>query len=393
MSARKINLIYYFLINNLSSTPSSQAYAREQVIPISGILKANSIHLLQHFKWLVCIGSDIAKQLDWQKVLFLNQAVKQDCNTSINQNELIMKLIVMSIFPIILCLLLGYGLGLILPRYQTRHASKLLTPLIWLLLFFCGKEFGHVLGDGPILMKALTTALTFAAFTALLPWMLILLCIKRPRTKCVSSVAVQLPTVQFFYALRDCMIALAMIAMGAFASTYHGAWLNEITAAQLLYALIFLVGIDLAWLEFDRVGYTSEIVLVPTLVIIGSLLGGTVAGFYTGETMLTSLALSSGFGWVTLSSILVSGKLGSSYGAIAMLTDLFREMIAIIMLYLLGARFSREAIGICGATALDATLPLIRQKCGAQHVLLALISGFVLTLTSPALILIFLTGN
>jgi uncharacterized membrane protein YbjE (DUF340 family) len=78
------------------------------------------------------------------------------------------------------------------------------------------------------------------------------------------------------------------------------------------------------------------------------------------------LALSSGFGWVTLSSILVSSKLGSNYGAIAMLTDLFRELMAISMLYLLGARFSREAIGICGATALDATLPLIRQKCGTQ---------------------------
>ncbi|MEN9985148.1 MAG: hypothetical protein RI925_650 [Pseudomonadota bacterium] len=126
------------------------------------------------------------------------------------------------------------------------------------------------------------------------------------------------------------------------------------------------------------------------LVIIGSMVGGVIAGFYTGEGVLTSLALSSGFGWVTLSSILVSGKLGSSYGAIAMLTDLFREMIAIIMLYVLGSRFSREAIGICGATALDATLPLIRQKCGSQHVLLALISGFVLTVTSPVLILMYL---
>ncbi|AQR64050.1 hypothetical protein BXU06_02465 [Aquaspirillum sp. LM1] len=304
-----------------------------------------------------------------------------------------MKLMVMSILPIVLCLALGYGLGLLLPRHQIRHGAKLLTPLIWLLLFFCGKEFGHALGDGEILIKSLTTALTFAILTALLPWILILLCIRLPRANTAPVVAVKLPAVQFFHALRDCMIALAMITMGVLASKYQGLWLNGVTAAQLLYALIFLVGMDLVQLEFDGRQHASELVWVPMLVIIGSMVGGVIAGFYTGEGVLTSLALSSGFGWVTLSSILVSGKLGSSYGAIAMLTDLFREMIAIIMLYVLGSRFSREAIGICGATALDATLPLIRQKCGSQHVLLALISGFVLTLTSPALILIFLVGN
>ncbi|NWK79530.1 lysine exporter LysO family protein [Aquitalea sp. LB_tupeE] len=234
------------------------------------------------------------------------------------------------------------------------------------------------------------TALIFASFTSLLPWGLIVLCMRQPRSNNHSQPAERPPGTQFLHALRDCLLALSMVGMGAMASRFQLGWLDAISTSQLLYLLIVLVGIDLAELKLGSAWRKPEVMVLPLLVIIGSLAGGMAAAAFTGESVWTSLALSSGFGWVTLSSILVSSKLGSSYGAIAMMTDLFRELMAIAMLYLLGARFSREAIGICGATALDATLPLIRQKCGTHHVTLALISGFVLTLVSPVLIMISL---
>lgn len=301
-----------------------------------------------------------------------------------------MQLILQSILPILLGLLLGYALGLLLPRRHTRHCARLLTPLIWLLLFYCGKGFGDVLSNGSLLGKTLSTALVFAFLTTALPWGLIVLCMRQPRASGTVQQADTLPKMQFLHALRDCLIALGMVGMGAAAAGLHLGWLDAISTNHLLYLLIVLVGIDLAELKLNSVWRAPGVMLLPLLVIIGSMVGGMVAALCTGESAWTSLALSSGFGWVTLSSILVSSKLGSSYGAIAMLTDLFRELMAISMLYLLGARFSREAIGICGATALDATLPLIRQKCGTNHVSLALISGFVLTLASPVLIMISL---
>ena len=301
-----------------------------------------------------------------------------------------MQLILASILPIMLALTCGYGIGLLLPRRHTRHCARLLTPLIWLLLFFCGKGFGAVLSDGSVLGKTLGTALIFASLTSLLPWGLIVLCMRQPRTGNHTQSAERAPGTQFLHALRDCLLALSMVGMGAIASRFQLGWLDAITTSQLLYLLIVLVGIDLVELKLGSAWRTPEVMVLPVLVIIGSLAGGMAAAAFTGESVWTSLALSSGFGWVTLSSILVSSKLGSNYGAIAMLTDLFRELMAISMLYLLGARFSREAIGICGATALDATLPLIRQKCGTSHVSLALISGFVLTLVSPVLIMISL---
>ncbi len=304
-----------------------------------------------------------------------------------------MQLILASIIPILLALLLGYCLGGLLPRQYTRHTARLLSPLIWLLLFFCGKEFGHVLSDSAVMGKTLITALVFAVLTTLLPWGLIALWRRSPALADTAGQPARLSGLHFFHALRDCLTALGMVAMGAIASRFDLIWLEPITASQWLYLLVVLVGVDLAGLKLGSAWRSSEVMLLPVLVIIGSMAGGVLAAVLTGEGLWTSLALSSGFGWVTLSSILVSSQLGSHYGALAMLTDLFRELMAISMLYLLGARFSREAIGICGATALDATLPLIRQRCGTGCVSLALISGFVLTLASPVLIMLSLAAG
>ena len=301
-----------------------------------------------------------------------------------------MQLILASIIPILLGLLLGYCLGWLLPSRHTRHSARLLTPLIWLLLFFCGKEFGHVLSDSAVMGKTLITALVFAVLTTVLPWGLIAFWLRAPAAVSKAGQAGLPSGMHFFHALRDCLTALGMVAMGVIASRFALGWLDAISANQLLYLLIVLVGVDLVGLKLGSAWRSSEVMLLPVLVIIGSMAGGVLAAVFTGEGLWTSLALSSGFGWVTLSSILVSSQLGSHYGALAMLTDLFRELMAISMLYLLGARFSRETIGICGATALDATLPLIRQRCGTGCVSLALISGFVLTLASPVLIMLSL---
>ncbi|BBF85098.1 protein of unknown function DUF340 [Aquitalea magnusonii] len=300
--------------------------------------------------------------------------------------------ILSSILPLLLSLSAGYALGLVLPHRHIRHGSRLLTPLIWLLLFYCGKEFGHVLDDGAALGNTLLTALVYASFTTMLPWGLIVLFMRQPAAAAPPSDDSPTDAPHLLHALRDCLLALGMVGAGAVVSRWGWNWLDTISTTQLLYLLIALVGSELVEVNIGKAWRAPDVVMIPILVILGSMAGGLVAAVCTGEGIWTSLALSSGFGWVTLSSILVSSKLGSTYGAIAMLTDLFRELMAIMMLYLLGARCSREAIGICGATALDATLPLIRLKCGTSHVTLALISGFVLTLTSPVLIMIALAS-
>jgi hypothetical protein len=108
-----------------------------------------------------------------------------------------MQLILASIFPIMLALIVWLRHRLLLPRRHTRHCARLLTPLIWLLLFFCGKGFGAVLSDGHVLGKTLGTALIFASLTSLLPWGLIVLCMRQPRASGNAQPTARPPVTSF----------------------------------------------------------------------------------------------------------------------------------------------------------------------------------------------------
>ncbi|MGL5093000.1 MAG: lysine exporter LysO family protein, partial [Aeromonas sobria] len=102
------------------------------------------------------------------------------------------------------------------------------------------------------------------------------------------------------------------------------------------------------------------------------------------------LALSSSFGWYSLSGILVADKLGPVLGSAAFINDLGRELIAILIIPVLMRRHPSAAIGYGGATALDFTLPVIQKSGGIQVVPVAIVSGFILSLLGPILILGFL---
>jgi uncharacterized membrane protein YbjE (DUF340 family) len=161
----------------------------------------------------------------------------------------------------------------------------------------------------------------------------------------------------------------------------------------LLYGLIFVVGTELAYLRIARQHWSHHIVTVPLLTVLGSLAGGALTFFALGQSLSlpNALALSSGFGWFTLSGVLIGKHAGQAVGTVALLTDLFRELLAIVLIFASGRRFSRASIGASGATALDSTLPFIKQSCSNEDIPLALISGLALSLAAPVLISFFLS--
>ena len=67
------------------------------------------------------------------------------------------------------------------------------------------------------------------------------------------------------------------------------------------------------------------------------------------------IALSQGYGWYSMSGILFTKLHSTELGGIALLTDLFREIFAILLMYCLGWRFPRSAISSAGATSMDIT--------------------------------------
>lgn len=302
--------------------------------------------------------------------------------------------ILASLLPIIAALLAGYALGKMLPERICKPVLRLLSPLVWALLFLIGFEFGEVISSANSIGAVMKAAVIFSLCTTVVPCLLIVLFRTRQRQlPATSRQSFRLSLV--WPPLKECLIALSMVALGGVLYLLQermagGRW-DLPSSSMLLLLLILLVGIDLTQIKLDARWFSRSVLIVPASVVIGSLLGGAIAAWMTGESMKVSLALSSGFGWFTLSSVMIGDALGQTYGTMALMTDLLRELLAIVVLYALGRHQPQVSIGSAGATALDSTLPIIKQACSPDAVPLALVSGFLLTLLAPVFISAILT--
>ncbi|EEH68652.1 MULTISPECIES: lysine exporter LysO family protein [Acinetobacter] len=160
----------------------------------------------------------------------------------------------------------------------------------------------------------------------------------------------------------------------------------------LLLIFIFLIGIELAFTQFDRSWLSWKILLVPVAAIIGSCLASIFNYFILSDHYKLNevLALAQGYGWYSMSGIVFTELHSAKLGGIALLTDLFREIFAILLMYCLGWRFPRSAISSAGATSMDVTLAMVKQSCGTHYVPHAMMSGLILSLLAPLLISLFL---
>ncbi|WP_439853853.1 lysine exporter LysO family protein [Pseudomonas yamanorum] len=307
-----------------------------------------------------------------------------------------MTIILNSILPIFLSLLVGWVIAKFLSAPLRDRLCKLITPFVWLLLYSIGYEFGSVLSSLRSAGSSVAIALVFALLTTAIPWLLLSRSGREERADSSSSSVERLADwTTIAKPLKECLIALFMLTMGVV--TYSYDWFGpELrtwwpTTSQFLYGLVALVGVDLYGVRPDPSWYSIRTLKIPVLVVVGSLIGGAIASVMIGQPLGLSLALSSGFGWFTLSGVLVGQHAGETYGVVALLTDLFREFLAIALMYSLGSRNSRQCIAAGGATSLDSTLPIIKQTCSTANLPLALVSGFVLTLCAPFLISFFLS--
>ena len=79
-----------------------------------------------------------------------------------------------SLLPILLALAAGYLLGRRMPARWSRLAGRLVIPLLWLLLFLIGTEFGTIITSAGAIGHVLRSALVFALLTTLGPWLVLI---------------------------------------------------------------------------------------------------------------------------------------------------------------------------------------------------------------------------
>ncbi|MFL1456250.1 lysine exporter LysO family protein [Marinobacter sp. GN3S48] len=188
---------------------------------------------------------------------------------------------------------------------------------------------------------------------------------------------------------------LAAVAVGVLAGYFllPDLPMAEDLATWSLMLLLFLIGLQLrnAGLSLRKLLMNRQGLGIALAMGGSSLLAGLALAPWMDLAWHESLALASGFGWYSLSGIVVGDALGPAWGGVAFLNDVIREIIALAIIPLLIVRRPAMAIGYGGATAMDFTLPVIRSSGGLTCVPVAIASGFVLSFLSPVLMGVFLS--
>lgn len=160
---------------------------------------------------------------------------------------------------------------------------------------------------------------------------------------------------------------------------------------QVLYLLLFFVGIgigaDKKSIDILKT-LNYKIVLVPIMVIVGTLVGtAAISPFVPEYSLKELLAVGAGFGYYSLSSIYITEIAGETLGVIALLSNITREIITLLFTPILVKIFGKLAgVASGGATSMDTCLPIITKYSGKEWVMISIFSGFILTLIVPILV-------
>ena len=162
----------------------------------------------------------------------------------------------------------------------------------------------------------------------------------------------------------------------------------------LLYLLLCLVGLSVGNDRDTIRGFrqlSPRLLALPFLTIIGSMCGGVVAALLLGQSLYEMLSVSQGLAYYSLSSILITEKLGITLGAIALFSNVFRELLTLLLAPLLVKYLGPLApIAAGGATTMDVTLPAILNASGKEYLVPAIYHGFVCDFSVPILVTLFI---
>ncbi|SDK53022.1 lysine exporter LysO family protein [Natronincola ferrireducens] len=153
--------------------------------------------------------------------------------------------------------------------------------------------------------------------------------------------------------------------------------------------VLFFVGIDIGkqgniLKKIKNLGF--KILLIPLMIAMGSILGAIAGGLLIKLPINEAGAIGAGFGWYSLSAIELS-KHSSELGALAFITNVTREVIALITIPFVAKYIGKlESIAPAGATAMDTALPVISRSTDGNIAVISFITGVILSSMVPVLV-------
>ena len=167
-------------------------------------------------------------------------------------------------------------------------------------------------------------------------------------------------------------------------------WVQGLIGYAIFLVVFFsgaAIGADRAvWINFRKAG--PFILLLPLSNVIGTIAGALfVVLFLPGMDVREAIAACSGFGYYTLSSVLVGMYAGPTLALVTLLVNLLRETMSIALSPGIARVFGPLGpIATAGASSMNSALGVISLCSGRQYAFLAVVNGVVLSLMVPILI-------
>ncbi|WP_338882754.1 MULTISPECIES: lysine exporter LysO family protein [Xenorhabdus] len=291
---------------------------------------------------------------------------------------------------ILLPLTLGYLIHL-------NHKSmlvlvhQLLNVMVYIILILMGITLAMLENVGSHLLSILLYAITFFLCTFIINMLALFLLDKRDPW-IINAHKQEKPPSRLHIALDSIKLCGALVLGFIIGLTgWSGFHLASRASEIALIFLLFLVGIQLRnnGMSLKQTLLNRRGMIIAIVVAISSLLGGVLAAFLLELPIKTGLAIASGYGWYSLSGILISDAYGPVLGSTAFFNDLARELASIMLIPMLINRYRSTALGLTGAASIDFTLPILQRCGGISIVPAAIVHGFILSLLTPLFIALF----
>lgn len=294
-----------------------------------------------------------------------------------------------SLLIILVPMVIGYAIKI--KETKILHQfGKITMLLLYIILFIMGISLGQLDNLAQQLPQIGIYALTFIVFIQGLTFLGLFLYDKlfpQPLAKTTDKMPSRWRIV--LDSLKLCLVVL----IGFFIGLWGKGWVNLPfgSSTYVLVVLIFCVGIQLRnnGISIRSVFFNQRGMITGAIFVLTSLLGGIIGAQVLNVPIVQGLAVSSGLGWYSLSSVTLNNAWGPIWGSIAFFNDLSRELISLFIVPLFMQHYRSTAIGYTGATAIDCTLPIIQKAGGVEVLPLAFSFGFITNIAPPVLLVFF----
>lgn len=306
---------------------------------------------------------------------------------------------------------LSTGARISLTDVAARWQGRIVTWLIWLLLFLLGIEVGSnemIVRSLPTLgVEALLLSSAATLGCCVLAWMLWRVSknntVQENAKKETSAEKEGNPAekeglqgsslIRGLKVMKGSLIVVGFFVIGLLGGIekMEPSWLldGDVSFVALCGLLLFVgLGIGLnPEMKKEVRSLSPRMALLPVVTIIGSWLGALLIWTVLHRTLSDCMAINSGFAYYSLSSIFITEYRGAELGTIALLANIIREMLTLLGAPLMARWFGPLApISAGGATTMDTTLPILSQTVGQRYIALSIYHGFVVDFTVPFLV-------